>query len=90
MNKKEWKLQHAANRRMYQGLFAPMRDGEMNLTDNDNFNASAKMYWGLLDGMHWSFKYAMQRNNGVSYPLSENRWAAHHNSTCFNENKRYD
>ena len=90
MNKKEWKLQHAANRRMYHGLFSPMRDGEINLTVNDNFNVSAKMFWKLLDNMHWSFKYAMQKNSNTSYPIGENRWAAHHNTTCFNENKRYN
>ena len=90
MNKQEWKLQHAANRRMYNGLFSPIAHGERNLTSNENFNIAAKMFWNLIERMHPSFLYAMQKNDKVSYPIIENRWAVRHNSTCFNENRGYN
>lgn len=89
MNKKEWKLQHAANRRLFHGLFRHMaHNGEKSPTDSESFNIAARVFWSAVGNMHPSFKCAMQRNINVAYPIQEDRWAIRHNTTCFNENRR--
>lgn len=84
VNKDEWKLQHSANRRMYQGLFAPMREGEKMPTNVDNFKVASDMMWRAVECQHPSFKYALQPNRNAVYSIATNRWAIKHNTTAFN------
>ena len=85
MNKKEWKLQHAANRRLWNGLFSNMSDGEISPSESKNFNIANDMFRRELSRLHWSFEYALFTDYKVAYPISENRWAIRHNTTTFNE-----
>ena len=87
MNKKEWKLQHSANRRLYKGLFGNMINGERCPTESENFKLASSMFWGLVETMHPSFYCALQPNRKVTYSIKDKRWAASHNSMCFNQNR---
>lgn len=87
MNKKEWKLQHAANRRIHRGLFYAMTYGERHPTMSPNFNIASKMFWNIIIKQHSSFYYALTPNITCVRPI-KCKWSIRSNTYAFNHIRR--
>ena len=83
LNKKEWKLQHAANRRMYRGLFSTIRGGERYPASSESFNLAFGMVWKLISQQHKSFFYAFKPSATLMKPKC--KWSIKCNTSAFND-----